>query len=288
MLPYSWLRGDERLDRPFLPEHLGEDDPGVTAAIFVQADVDQGHSLREARWVDSLRAAWPQLAGIVAHVPVERADDRGRVLDSLAELTTVVGVRRLLQSSPDDFLRGDPLAAGLAELARRDLPFDACVRHPQLDALHDMIAKTPTVAIALDHLGKPPLAFGLDSEPGRDWLRNIERIARWPQVTIKLSGLPAESLRGRPVAEQALPFLRAALNVFGSSRSMIGSDWPVSAVTDHAMSRSAWFSLVLDGLGLSPAEREAVSWTTAARFYGLPTQTIEESRDAGAERDLQR
>ena len=50
---------------------------------------------------------------------------------------------------------------------------------------------------------------------------------------------------------------------------MIGSDWPVSSL--DGLSRSDWFRIVRDEVGLSGAEWARVAGGTAASFYHLPS-----------------
>ncbi len=51
---------------------------------------------------------------------------------------------------------------------------------------------------------------------------------------------------------------------------MVGSDWPVSSLTDHRSGQPGeWFDLVLSSLGASPDERAQLGWRTASEFYGI-------------------
>ena len=61
----------------------------------------------------------------------------------------------------------------------------------------------------------------------------------------------------------------AAMDAFGASRCMIGSDWPVSAATPHRMEPGEWFGLVSVDLGASADELEQIGWHTASTFYGI-------------------
>ena len=76
----------------------------------------------------------------------------------------------------------------------------------------------------LDHLGKPPL-YGGPEEFAR-WRSALAKLAELPNTAVKLSGLPAEARNRAPEASFG-PWIRAAYDLFGPHRSMIGSDWPV-------------------------------------------------------------
>lgn len=253
---YGWLTGD--LARAHLPADYEAASP-ATGVVFVEAGADD--ALAEARWVDSL--AWPELLGIVARAPLEHGDRVTGVLEELHGIRRVVGVRRNLQGEPLAFLEQPGLVEGLRRLAATGLPFDACIRHHQLPALTALVAKVPGLRVVLDHLGKPPVAAGDDGT----WRANLAELAANPLVSVKLSGVPPESSPDELVRGQALPYLAAALDAFGPARCMLGSDWPVSAVTAHRLAPGEWFANALDDLGLAGQEREQVAWRSAAAFY---------------------
>lgn len=264
-LSYPWLSGLPALNLPRLPEDSRT--PGVDRVVFVQADAADGAA--EAEWVQGLASAWPELAGIVAFAPVETGE-LPRALDRLHELPLFRGVRRLLQDEPPGFITSPGLREGLRLLARRAVPFDACVRHHQLGELRNALEEAPDVVVVLDHLGKPPVALGLDSREGEAWIEGIHALAELPCVVVKLSGLSPEADPGQPLAEQSRPFLGVALRAFGPARCMVGSDWPVSAATPHGLTTDEWVELVCEQLD-DPTERGLVLNGTAERVYALRT-----------------
>lgn len=290
LLRYPWLDDEPELGRPFLPEpgwfrhgpatsarsllstsrsSRGPAQPAVVGVeagvvdrqVFVQADCADG--LAEARWVQSLAPDWPQLHGIVAHAPVE-SGPLEEVLDQLEELPLLVGVRRLLQDEPNEFLESPELLRGLRALAERRLPFDACIRHHQLPALLRLAREVPELTVVLDHLGKPPVTAGFDSDAARAWVANLAALADAPNTFVKLSGLAPEADPASPLAEQVVPFLDAALEAFGPERTMVGSDFPVSAHSGHGLGYREWFDLVAAQLG---TDREQVLGRTALSVY---------------------
>lgn len=273
---YPWLAGLEPLDRPMLPADIDRADGRVTGMVFVQADCEPGSALDEARWVDGLD--WPELAGIVA-----AADFRDRAglpahLDALTAIRRVVGVRHLLQDEPDDFFTSPALREGFAALAERRLTFDACVRHEQLPLLVSLLATTPSPRVVVDHLGKPPVDEGIDSESGRRWASAIDELAALDSVSIKVSGLAPEARDARSLDRNAGGFIRHAVDAFGAERSMLGSDWPVSATLGGGGTFAEWIDRVHAAAGRSTAESRALDGGTAASFYGL----TDGRTDAGA------
>ncbi|MCI1017235.1 amidohydrolase family protein [Microbacterium sp. C5A9] len=262
---HPWLDDEPDLRAPFLPQDV--ESQLVTRAVFVQADAADG--LEEARWVQSLAPSWPHLAGIVAFAPVEDRAGLIDALDALADLEHFVGVRRLVQDEPPGFLTSTGFVEGLRELARRDVPFDACVRWHQLPELVDAVAQAPDVQIVLDHLGKPPVAAGYDSDERRRWSTALRALAQHPNVSAKLSGLAPEARPQGPLFAQVEPFVREALDLFGPHRMLAGSDFPVSAATDHHLEYDRWFEWIRDDLGFDDSERSLVLHDNAERIYTL-------------------
>lgn len=252
-LRYPWLEAN-----PELPRVAGPVDTG-TLAIFVQADCVPEQGIAEVRYVESLDC--PALAGIVAFAPLE-AGTVSSALEELAARPLVVGIRRLLQDEPAGFATSASFVAGLTSVARQGLVFDATVRADQLDEVALVSQAVPELLIVLDHLGNPPLAEGLDSAAGRDWLRGIRALASQPTVVAKLSGAVAvDTRRGRS-------FALAALDAFGPYRLLLGSDHPLT-VRNNAEAYQQWATTADAGLGLTAGERAAVRLETAIRTYGL-------------------
>jgi len=257
---HDWLDGQPALQRRFGPEDVDAGRHALTGAVFVQADCRDDEALDEVRWVQEIGP--PLVRGIVAYAPVHRGAGAEPVLAELARTPLVVGVRRLLQGRPAREIVDPQLAEGVRLLAERDLTFDLCVTHDQLPAAADLVERCPDTAFVLDHLGKPPVAAGL-LDP---WRGDLARLAAFPNVACKLSGLATEARPGWSSAD-VRPYLEHALDVFGPRRCMIGSDWPVVTL---AGTTEQWFGAVLDVVGeLAPEEEDAVLSATAAATYGI-------------------
>lgn len=132
-----------------------------------------------------------------------------------------------------------------------------------MPALVALLAKVSGLRVVLDHLGKPPVSGDADG-----WERDLCDLAALPRVSVKLSGVaPEASPRGGTIRRQALPWLAVALDAFGAERCMVGSDWPVSAVSVGREAPGRWLAHVLDDVGASVSERDDLAWRTAAAFY---------------------
>lgn len=265
VLTYPWLRDAGAAAAPHLPDAIDRAHGQSTRMVFVQADCLPEQSVAEVRWV--AEAAWPELAGVVAAADL-RDTALGDRLDELGSAGPLRGIRHLLQGEAVERFEEPALRRGLETLAARDLPFDACVRHEQLGALADLLEQVPALRVVLDHIGKPPVADGIDSAPGRAWRTGIERIAALPGTYVKLSGLIPEAPDERTLRRNGPAFVRAALAAFGPDRAMLGSDWPVSGIWGPDIGFAAWVDLVREQTP-DRASWDAVATVSATRFYRL-------------------
>jgi L-fuconolactonase len=267
LLDYAWLGNNAELNKPFLPRDLPHTPDNTRAAVFVQAGCREDQALKEVDWVVGLADDWPELAGVVAFAPLGQGDCVVRDLEELAQRPLVRGVRQLFQDLDESFILAPQTLAGARRVAAAGFTFDACVRFPQLGALARFAAQVPELPIVLDHMGKPPVADGALGP----WSSAMHKLAKLPNVVVKLSGAGAEASPGRPLAPQALPFIEETLQLFGPERCMIGSDWPVSLKDPAAYQE--WVGVVLNKAlaGGGDSELDSVAWATATRFYRLDT-----------------
>lgn len=259
---HDWLAAYPPLQRSFRPEDLDGDGHELTGAVFVQADCRDDEALDEMRWVADLARDHPVIRGIVAYAPLHQGRAAERHLAALAAEPLVTGVRWLLQDRTREEITGTALIHGLRLLTEWDLTFDICATHDQLATVSRLVEECPRTSFVLDHLGKPPVARG-QLDP---WREDLAKLASFPNVACKLSGLATEAAPGWSAAD-VRPYLEHALAVFGPGRCMIGSDWPVVTL---AATAGHWFDVVLDVIATLPArQRAAVLRGTATKTYGL-------------------
>ncbi|MBD8057833.1 amidohydrolase family protein [Cellulomonas sp. JH27-2] len=260
-LTYPWLADEPDLPDVFGPADLHRAAPEIDAYVFIEADAPDEQAFAEAARVASLPDEHPRLAGIVACAPLEQPDAEA-ALARLEEIERVVGVRRLLQGHDDAFFELPALAAGLRAVARRGWTFDACVHAGQLPAVVGLARRHPDLIVVLDHLGKPDVHGG--PEAFARWRTDLAALAELPNVVVKLSGLPAQA--GAQRIDLA-PWLRAAVDLFGPQRAMLGSDWPVSSRGPWSL--PDWIDTVRTALGPTGDEWDAIAAGTAQAAYGL-------------------
>ena len=260
-LEYGWIDGTmAALRRDFLPADAQEvmRRAGVDACIAVQAR----HTLEETRWLLELADSNPCIAGVVGWVNLE-SDEVGAQLDTFTGHPRLVGVRHIVQAEPDDFLARPQFRRGIAQLARTGLSYDILVYARQMPAAVSFAAAFPDQHFVLDHLGKPDIRHG----EYRQWQTHLARLAAMPNVWCKLSGLVTEADWRNWTHGMLRPYLDAALDAFGPSRLMMGSDWPVCTL---AASYAQTVGQVMElCAGWPAADRDAVLGGNAARFWTL-------------------
>jgi L-fuconolactonase len=259
---YGWI--NERmavLQRDFLPRDLKLllDDNGFDGSIAVQAR----QSLEETRWLLKLAEENNFIQGVVGWVDL-CSPRLHRQLEELATHKKLVGVRHVVQDEPDDrFVMRPEFKRGVAQLAEFGLAYDLLLYPRHLPVAVQLVQEFPTQAFVLDHLAKPAIAdrvFEL-------WSRDIRELAKFPNVSCKLSGMVTEARWRQWKLGDFRPYLDVVLNAFGPSRLMVGSDWPVCTLSgDYAQTAG----IVLDFVQqLTKTEREGILGGNCARVYGI-------------------
>jgi predicted TIM-barrel fold metal-dependent hydrolase len=234
-------------------------------------------------------------AGIVGHVDLTLGARAGDVLDAHLEAGggRFRGIRHSASSDPDPGVLG-PLARrapglyldesfrrGFAELAPRDLAFDAWLLEPQLPELIDLARAFPETTIVLDHVGTP---LGIGGYAGQRearfalWRDRIVELANLPKVNVKLGGLampfcgfpsfmsapPAASTQ---LAEEWRPYVETCIQAFGPHRCMFESNFPVDL--GSCAYDVLWNAFKIIAAPLSPEEKTQLFSGTARRVYRL-------------------
>jgi L-fuconolactonase len=230
---------------------------GIGQVVLVQASDDAADTAHMLAVADT----HPAIAGIVAWVPLDQPDVAARELSALRADPRVVGVRTLQHDRPDpEWILRPETDAGLGVLEAAGVPYDYVTAGPDAIAHLPLLAERhPDLSLVLDHLGKPPLDD--DAAAFAGWETLLRRAAGNPRLTAKVSGL-----YGPPDRVHAA--IDVALDVFGPSRLMYGSDWPICDLAGGLTAVWERLDAVLAGLGA--AGRDAILGGTARRIYRLP------------------
>ncbi len=260
---YSWIDESMRaIRRDFLPSDLA---PALAATgqdgtVAVQAR----QSLAETEWLLQLSGTFPWIKGVVGWLPLaEQGAAIGRLLEHFGAHDRLKGVRHVLQAEPDAYFADPGFNDALGEVARAGLTYDLLIVARQLPAALKWVDRHPTLRIVLDHIAKP----AVDGAPSLAWRRDINELARRPNLFCKFSGVVTEVPGWRWFPELVRPYFEVVLEAFGPERLMFGSDWPVCLL---AADYPRWHAVVANLLlPLSPAERAAIMGGTATAAYRL-------------------
>jgi predicted TIM-barrel fold metal-dependent hydrolase len=172
--------------------------------------------------------------------------------------------------------------AGLREVARRGLTYDVWLYHPQLAELAATLDAVPELTFIVNHLGGPvpdEATPEARAEIFGDWQRNLNDVARRPNVVLKIGGMGMPvygfgyDVTGRPgstaLANAWRPSVEAAIEAFGAERCMFESNFPVDKQSFSY--DSLWNAFKMLTTGCSPQERAMLFAGTARRVYRLPS-----------------
>ena len=221
----------------------------------------------------------PQVVGIVAWVPLDRPDVAARMLADSGSDRRVVGVRNLLHARPDPaWVVSERVDEGLGVLEAAGKTFDYVTGGPAaLVHLPVISSRHPDLPIVIDHLGKPPI--GRAAAARAEWLGLLRTAAENPRVFAKVSGLYSSvGDLGQWTVDAVRPFFDDALDVFGPSRLMFGSDWPISLLAGGY--ERTWSAVTELTAGLDAGERDAILGGAATSFYKLDPDVLSGARAA--------
>ena len=271
---YPWMSPELGvLYRDFLPSQLEPilQQCGVAETVLVQAS----NSLAETHWLLSLADGYPSIAGVVGWVDLTDAGME-QELEVLTANPKFKGVRHLVESEPaEDWLVQPSVLRGLRVLASYGVSYDLLVHTRHLKHARTVAESCPELQLVIDHMAKPPIRSG----EVKEWAQEIKAVAVCPNVYCKLSGLVTEANLTSWRPEDLQPFVERALEYFGTSRMMFGSDWPVCLLAASYDQVLECFDLLL--AGLSKTERHSVFGENATKFYRLHPVAATVGHEAG-------
>ncbi|MCD1618776.1 amidohydrolase family protein [Salipiger marinus] len=258
---YGWLTPDlGDLYRDFTPEDLAPLNAasGITRTILVQAAETEA----ETDFLLDLAARNGFVAGVVGWLDMTAPDFAAR-LDHYAAQPKWLGLRPMLQDHEPALIETPAFHSALAEVARRDVPFDILTFPRHLPAMSAALNAAPGLRGVVDHLSKPDMtAAGLGQ-----WGQDMAQLAAHPRLMCKISGMVTEAGADWS-AERIRPFVRHVAEHFGPDRLIFGTDWPVCTLAaSHAQVVDLARSLLGEIYG--PEDLHKIFTTNAARFYGL-------------------
>jgi L-fuconolactonase len=233
-------------------------------------------------------------AGIVGNADMRRGEAAGEVLDLMVAMAPhrFRGIRHVSAWDADATVRGHRktppgllldagFRAGVRELGKRDLTFDAWCFHPQLGDMAEFIRAVPETTIILNHVGGPLGVGAYEGKRGEifpEWKRGMAEIAELPNVVVKLGGfflgVSGYGWEKRPtpptsneLAQAARPYADFVIETFGVDRCFFESNFPVERTS--ASYGVLWNAFKKIARGASPAEKAKLFHENAARVYRL-------------------
>jgi predicted TIM-barrel fold metal-dependent hydrolase len=312
---HLWGRRDGAImPRYLLEELIGDIDTGhnIVSTVFVEAKAmyrahgpDPMKAVGEIEFVNGVAAMSASglygktrvAAGIIGATDLDVGEPVGEVLDAMiaAAPDRFRGIRCSATWDPDPAVRqhrkapahrmmSDGHRAGVAELGKRGLIYEAWCFHTQIPELTGLARALPDVDIVLDHLGGP-IGVGTAYEGRREeimgeWRRTIADLAACSNVSVKLGGIFMEvngfGWHRRPspptsdeLAEAARPYFEYAIEKFGPDRAMFESNFPVEKISSGY--KVLWNAFKKAARGYSPLEKAKLFHDTATRVYRVGT-----------------
>ncbi len=260
---YPWIDADmEVLKRDFTQRDLRHElqRSGMDGVISVQAR----QSIEETQWLLELADENDFVLGVVGWLPLAERDIASHI-ERWSQFPKLRSVRHVVQDEPDDaFLLRKDFNCGVERLKEANLAYDILIFARHLPNTQIFVDRHPQQSFVVDHVAKPTIC---SKKFDQQWASDLRELAKRANVACKFSGLVTE-VRGEPWSLDGLrPYWDVALEAFGPTRLMFGSDWPVCLLrSDYAQ----WVSAVEQlSTGLSHSERQALWGQTAIRIYGL-------------------
>ncbi|MBT3468313.1 MAG: amidohydrolase family protein [Opitutae bacterium] len=259
---YSWI-GDHmaQLRNDFTPDKLLAETQkaGIDGVISVQAS----QTLDETDFLNNYAKQHDFIKGVVGWVPFADPDVE-KYIERFAEEPKIIGMRHVVQDEPDDaFILGKAFNEGISHLKKHELIYDILIYERQLAPTIEFVDQHPEQVFVLDHIAKPRIGDGLLSP----WKEQIHELAKRENIYCKLSGVATEADWSKWTEDQLLPYLEIALEAFGPTRMMFGSDWPVALL---AIEYSQWISIVDKFASVLSESEKALLWgEVAVQAYGL-------------------
>lgn len=246
-------------------EASGDGMPRVNAGIVAHADMRLGDSVAEL-FDKGLQLAPDRLKGF-RHVALDYPDD--------------APYRFMLASPPRGLLSNVGFRKAFRHLAPRGLSFDITVFHSQLHEVIELADAFPDTSIVLDHLGMP---MNLDATRAqkadifRLWRDTLQMLALRQNVSCKIGGLgmpfsgfgfenKREPTGYLDLAAAWQPFVDTAIEIFGTERAMMESNYPPDAYSGGYV--PLWNAMKFITRSYSETEKADLYHATARRVYRL-------------------
>lgn len=263
---YDWITPEmTSIYRDFLPRDLVPllVQEGFDGSIVVQA----APTIAETGFMLEQASACDEVLGVVGWLDFNKADYREQ-LASFQQHPKFVGIRVMIQEMEDsDEVLAPHYIKALTHLAEIGLPVDLLCKSSQLHSVIALLEAVPGLHAVIDHIAKPQIKDQL-FEP---WKSQLTRIAQFPQVYCKLSGMVTEADHESWKPTDLAPYIQFVIELFGKDRILFGSDWPVCLLAAQYGEVVKALNETLDD-SWTETDRAKLFGGNAARFYRIGSE----------------
>ena len=259
---YAWISDElAPLKRDFLPEELLQllNKEKISGAISVQAR----QSEKENEFLLNHAKGNPFIKGVVGWIDLrsEKVEER---LSFYRNFPILKGFRHVVQDEKDpEFMLHPAFLQGIEQLIKYGYCYDILVYARQLPQVLAFLNHFPDKPFIIDHLAKPDIKQGGFTS----WQADMRKIAAFPKVLIKVSGMITEADWHHWKKEDFYPYLDELVLSFGVERLCYGSDWPVCNLAGNYSMQwdivKSYFST------FNPSDINKVMGWNTQRFYHL-------------------
>ena len=259
---HTWMTNAMQvLKRNFMPADLGPllNQISFDGCIAVQAR----QSIEETNWLLKLSDENDFIKGVVGWVDI-RSPNIHEVLSGYANHKKLVGVRHVVHDEADDnFMLQPAFQNGIAALKEFNLNYDLLLFPKHLPVALQLVKKFPQQPFVLDHIAKP----FINKKEISPWKDDLIELAKHTNVFCKLSGMVTEAKWDDWKEDDFKQYLDIVTASFGTSRIMIGSDWPVCTLSGNY---AATMSIVINYANQFSTEiRDGILGENCSNFYKI-------------------
>ncbi|MFH6998765.1 amidohydrolase family protein [Flavobacterium sp. FlaQc-57] len=257
----SWIDDSmKKIQRDFLPDDLLPllQENQFSGCVAVQASQSED----ETNFLVDLASKNDFIKGIVGWVDLRNKNISER-LEYFSTHKKIKGFRHVVQGEADDFMFGKDFRNGISALKQFNYTYDILIFHRQLPAALSLVQDFLEQKFVIDHIAKPDIKSGdIDS-----WKKGIQEIAKYENVSCKISGMVTEANWNSWTAENLKPYLDVIFENFSTDQLMFGSDWPVlNVASDYTEVVKTLEDYILQ---LSIEDQNKIWFKNASSFYDL-------------------
>jgi predicted TIM-barrel fold metal-dependent hydrolase len=271
--PYQWLSGSgtpehnqalgdyAAIRKNYLLGDLMDDygQLGVCKAVHVEAGWSGPDPVVETAWLQEIADEHGYPHAIVAALDLTQPHAVS-ALERHRSYKNVRGIRMLSTAKGSEDT--DQFEMSMRAIADASLSFEISLPAEEHGRIEAIVSRSPDVNFCLGHAGFPRLRT---NEYYAAWCSWMKRLANYPNMVVKLSGLPmmdhdwtVRSLR---------PWVLGAIETFGIERCLFGSNWPVDKLYSSLSDLIEAFEKIIADAGIDGSD--LFFRVNAERFYSI-------------------